>query len=58
MYMIRQFIQQFHCLSRARDPGCCACQSCFEVICARREELIADMQRFATFDATEVFLAR
>jgi hypothetical protein len=50
-------IQQLNRFCRTRNPCSRAGQPSFEVICSCREKLIANMQRFAAFNAAEETLA-
>lgn len=54
---LRNLIQQLHRLRRTRNPRRRARKSSLEVVCAGAEELVADVERAAAFDAAEVILA-
>jgi hypothetical protein len=50
-------IQQIHRLGRVRNPRRRTRQPCFEIVRARRQELVPDVQRFAALDPAKVLLA-
>ena len=53
----RYLVQQIHRLGRVRNPRRGTRQPGFEIVRARRQELVAYVQRFAAFDSAEVLLA-
>ena len=54
---LRYLVQQIHRLGRVRDPRRRRRQPCFEIVRARRQELVPDVQRFDALDPAKVLLA-
>lgn len=54
---LRNLIQQLHRLRRTRDPSRGTRKPGFEIVGAGAEELVADVEGAAAFDAAEVRLA-
>lgn len=57
LVQFRELVQESARLCWVCNPSCGASETGLEVVCASREELVADVQRLASVDAAEEALA-